>query len=618
LEALKKAQEAIDNQPAELKLAALNLDEKDKKALATYQSALDYAKANGGQYLDMDFLPQASSLIANMNGENDCDVEKWKTYQWKRVSEIEELKGNLKVFKGGIEPNDILQGSLGDCYFLSTLSVLAEKPKRIRDLFVKDEIRSEGCYAVKLCKNGEQQTIVIDDHVPVTEDGKIVFSRGHGLELWVVLIEKAWAKIHGSYERIIGGQAHLTMRDLTGAPAEEFKSKEKDMFKKILDADQKNYMMTAGTGGSNIEAQNLKLLGLIAGHAYGLIAAASVNDKDGNNVELVQLRNPWGGTEWNGDWSDKSDKWTPELKAQLKLTDSNDGTFWMDFKEMRQYFTRIQICKYVEGNKFSYKSATQLPDDYTLMKVEVPEDGDYTFSVSLRGKRMFPRGASYEYSHARMILMKPTNGQDIHGGVTYIKGHKSYNTRDSHLECTGLAAGTYYFFVEMEWSPKSGNFKLVTTSYGPKDVEFVSDDYGKYEKSDVLKQAFISKSALFPTGLKLSDMSGKGAPLCKKTICTEPDDGYMYFMIQNEETDNIYKEECEFPTFEGMSILPPFYGNQYTLEVPPKTTDMAIVRCSSAGYSYNMAFGNIIKKGQAGLRAECLESGEKKERAPGI
>jgi len=26
------------------------------------------------------------------------------------------------------------------------------------------------------------------------------------------------------------------------------------------------------------------------------------------------MRNPWGTGEWTGDWSDKSKKWTPQLK----------------------------------------------------------------------------------------------------------------------------------------------------------------------------------------------------------------------------------------------------------------------------------------------------------------
>ena len=53
-----------------------------------------------------------------------------------------------------------------------------------------------------------------------------------------VVLEKAWAKIHGSYERIEAGQAHLTMRDLTGAPAYEyFIEKTPNIFDVILEAD---------------------------------------------------------------------------------------------------------------------------------------------------------------------------------------------------------------------------------------------------------------------------------------------------------------------------------------------------------------------------------------------
>ena len=47
---------------------------------------------------------------------------------WKRASEIYN-KG--QIFIGGVDPNDIEQGALGDCYYLAFLSALAENPDRI-------------------------------------------------------------------------------------------------------------------------------------------------------------------------------------------------------------------------------------------------------------------------------------------------------------------------------------------------------------------------------------------------------------------------------------------------------------------------------------------------------
>jgi Calpain family cysteine protease len=49
---------------------------------------------------------------------------------------------------------------------------------------------------------------------------------------------------------------------------------------------------------------------------YSLISAHEIVD-NGTNVKLLKLRNPWGCGEWNGDWSDNSNKWTDEFKQQL-------------------------------------------------------------------------------------------------------------------------------------------------------------------------------------------------------------------------------------------------------------------------------------------------------------
>ena len=112
----------------------------------------------------------------------------------------------MKVYSE-ITPSDIVQGFCGDCYFLSAISSLAEFPDRLKDIFITKEINDAGCYALKLFINGEPERVVVDDYFPWhTFNKNWAFSRSNGEhEIWVLLLEKAWAKIYGSYMIIEGG-----------------------------------------------------------------------------------------------------------------------------------------------------------------------------------------------------------------------------------------------------------------------------------------------------------------------------------------------------------------------------------------------------------------------------
>ena len=146
-------------------------------------------------------------------------LRKWETYTWKRASEYYGA-GRYKIFDD-IKPTDIFQGDCGDCYFLSSLSSLAEFPERIKAIFLTKEVNEAGCYAMQFYINGEPEVVVVDEYFPFcVHKGQWAFSHTtQDREIWVLLLEKAWAKIFGSYQRIEGGSTGEALPALTGAPA---------------------------------------------------------------------------------------------------------------------------------------------------------------------------------------------------------------------------------------------------------------------------------------------------------------------------------------------------------------------------------------------------------------
>lgn len=128
--------------------------------------------------------------------------------------------------------------------------MLAEKPERIKKLFITTEYNQGGVYAMRICKNGFWQEVVVDDYFPCDFNAP-AFSRASGPELWVMLLEKAWAKLHGSYERIEAGLAENVFRDLTGAPTlSESTQKIDELWAKLVEADSKHWVIAASAGNS--------------------------------------------------------------------------------------------------------------------------------------------------------------------------------------------------------------------------------------------------------------------------------------------------------------------------------------------------------------------------------
>ena len=123
------------------------------------------------------------------------------------------------LFLDGTSSGDVIQGQLGDCRFLGALAVMGAHESLLHQCFWKaDSFKNYGLFVVRFFKDCEVIFVIIDDRLPVKQrDGKIIFAACKDPnELWVPLLEKAYAKLHGCYKALIGGYSHNALSDMTG------------------------------------------------------------------------------------------------------------------------------------------------------------------------------------------------------------------------------------------------------------------------------------------------------------------------------------------------------------------------------------------------------------------
>lgn len=278
----------------------------------------------------------------------------------------------IMTLENGFDINQVKQGKIGDCYFISAIGVAAyKKDSKINEkgveVVTENRIMASiieprtynpyGIYMVNLFKGGKEVPVIIDDFLPLwdgageSEQGRTknasspCFVRSRDIrEIWPSLVEKAYAKLHNSYQIIEAGKVHHALVDLTNGASEEIKIDSKEvkanldsMWEKLYSFFEAGYLLACG---SNSGEDSHIVDGIAMGHAYSIMQLYA----DGS-LKLIKLRNPWGELEWTGDWSDSSPLWTKKLKEKLAVTNVNDGCFWMAFSDFSKFFANVFVCR---------------------------------------------------------------------------------------------------------------------------------------------------------------------------------------------------------------------------------------------------------------------------------
>ncbi|KAL4497235.1 hypothetical protein ABPG72_019555 [Tetrahymena utriculariae] len=553
------------------------------------------------QFTDSEFQPVPDSIIRDPSFRKYYE---WRELSWKRPAQffghnnysMFQKMDSMNTSRIGlgklIAPQDIEQGQLGDCYFLSAVSSLAQEPQRILNLFITRIKNNFGIYCVRICFDGEWTAVYVDDLIPCNRRNTPAFTKAPGEEIWVLILEKAWAKLFKSYYSIEAGYCREALRDLTGAPTKSVMTLETEFdengksYKKPNESlpiilkealsKQNKFVVTAGVDDEDdLTKSTANRLGLVNSHAYSIIAVKEINHPKLGNVTLLRLRNPWANQEWKGDWSDDSPCWTPELRDQLRVKNVDDGIFYMNVKDFMKYFDDVCICYYHDDyqyNSLRINNSTSKRSAYTRLRID--REGSYYISIIQPNKRHFENISNYKYSCSRLFISQ-TTGSDGKPNLRYV-GSIQKRDREIFVECN-LTPGNYLIQSKIFWETNAANSYVVST-YGVAQTKL--DQIDKNQVPPFMNECLIQKAR---KSSKLKQL--RQYPEILKETLLEVKEGFGYYYVQNNSSKTL-DMEVNFTQSDSIKLRKPNRMPILKFVVPPKTEFIAPFTVSFKGYNF--------------------------------
>ncbi|EGR32971.1 hypothetical protein IMG5_065390 [Ichthyophthirius multifiliis] len=553
--------------------------------LQNYENKLIEQNTN---FQDSQFPPQIQSLTKDLKSFQSA-----QKYQWKRIHEFLQ---NPKIVSKGIQPNNIKQGELGNCYFLSSLFCIAKKPFLIERLIQTKQINKQGLYVVWICKDGEWQQVLLDDFFPCIEKDNVfypAFSQSNENEIWVLLLEKAYAKVYGSYEQIERGLSGHFTHDLTGAPyfylirdsqgGFDMEELWRLLYNGLI---ENNYIITASFENNNNEIAQKKeaLFGITSAHCYSLLDVKEIIDSEGKNNKIIQVRNPWGVFKWKEDQSDNSKKLTSDFKKQLDVQE-NDGTFWINLNDFVQQFRQVCVSKVNEKYKYSSIKCCHIQEklNVKLFSMKVNSQCQGNVGISQNDQRNFSENKNYQYSMVRLMVFRIENNQI----KQYIGGEFDCE-RDISFEAL-FQEGIYLVYVEFDWIQNDVR-EFVLWNYGEQLVEFIEINNNISQESlieDIFQVHALSEDVkrVHKYNQQIKRITGQ--------VC-----GYVYFIYQNNSYDIYLKEQLQMKNITFLNICPPHtYQDQIKINIKPGDQQIVKFKVDAKGrgvYKYQSSLSYIL------------------------
>ena len=216
-----------------------------------------------------------------------------------------------------------------------------------------------------------------------------------------------------------------------------------------MKASQLEYSMVCSSNpGSDTESSSS---GVVQGHAYTLLKVDVLNCQ-GQQIKLVQLRNPWGKGEFKGAWSDYDQNWNYVDQRERQRIGFNpnkdDGIFFIPWDNFWNEFRAITVAEIDDNASYVYKSHKDRNRQGCYFAIDIKAEGLYSIQVDKTPERSFEdkRQNSYNYPMTKVDLSFYNNGhcQKLQGFA---------NNKRTTFQKYNMKPGIYIVKVVMEFSP---------------------------------------------------------------------------------------------------------------------------------------------------------------------
>ncbi|KAF3844460.1 hypothetical protein F7725_007623 [Dissostichus mawsoni] len=363
-----------------------------------FEQLKQYCMIKRVKYIDGMFPPDVRSI-----GPGVLTPSELKRVVWLRPYKMV-LNPCFEV--DGVSRFDFGQGMLGNCWFLASIGALTFQPSILKQVVPLEQRFDEeycGIFHFRFWRFGRWVDVVIDDKLP-TIDGRVIFVHSKDpTEFWPALMEKAYAKVCGSYSDMNAGTTAEALVDFTGGVhmCIDLTESPPTLWELMGRAGQSKSLMGCGTPQGATSANTVLPNGIVQGHAYTVTGVKQILSR-GQPVNLVRLWNPWGQQEWIGDWSDKMTledfcRFYSDLDICCPSPDFLDGNTSCHWKtsryEGRWYRVKIEEvlseCSGKQGEKNMLLSLMQKPDKRNRRLVQNLSIGFYVFEYKSRSGK-FP------------------------------------------------------------------------------------------------------------------------------------------------------------------------------------------------------------------------------------